>query len=205
MTIAVVDEPPAPRVLDVRPWADPVLDHLGHDPRSRYTEMFWLPLLGPSATFLVRRFADGLEDRPTGFRIAVDDAARMLGLGARGGRRGPFQRTVGRLAMFRLVHLEDDVVLARRRLPGLTRVQATKLPAGLRDAHEAWRAAELKTPALPILRERARSLALTLLQVGEAPEEVRAHLRRLQFHPALTDEALGWAVRRHTGAGARPD
>jgi hypothetical protein len=195
--MTLIEDPP-PRVLDVRPWADPVLDQLGHDPRSRYTEMFWLPLLGPSATFLARRFADGLEDRPAGFRLAVDDAARMLGLGARGGRRGPFQRTVGRLAMFRLVHLEEDVVLARRRLPGLTRVQAGKLPGGLREAHEAWRAAELKTPALPVLRERARSLALTLLQIGEAPEEVRSHLHRLHFHPALTAEALGWAVHRHT-------
>ena len=36
-----------PRRLRVEPWADPVVDHLGHDPRSAYVEQFWLPILGP--------------------------------------------------------------------------------------------------------------------------------------------------------------
>ena len=163
-----------------------MLDHQGHDPRSSYTETFWLPLLGPSATFLARKLASGLELDPAGFTLPADDAARSLGLGAKEGRRSPFNRTLGRLAQFRLVHLDaEDVVLARRRFPGLSRTQVTKLTPALREAHEAYRAAELKTPALPAMREQARTLALTLLQVGETPSEVEAHLHRLRFHPAL--------------------
>jgi hypothetical protein len=36
-----------PATITVKPWHDPVVDVLGHDPRSRYVETFWLPTLGP--------------------------------------------------------------------------------------------------------------------------------------------------------------
>ncbi|MFV0526368.1 MAG: hypothetical protein ACK5RL_17935 [Acidimicrobiales bacterium] len=50
--------------LLVRPWPDPVLDEMGHDPRSAYVEQFWLSILGPSAVLLLRRLARGLERSP---------------------------------------------------------------------------------------------------------------------------------------------
>ncbi|MGH9299637.1 MAG: hypothetical protein ACRDZT_06945 [Acidimicrobiales bacterium] len=33
--------------LRVEAWPDPVVDEIGHDPRSSYVEIFWLPVLGP--------------------------------------------------------------------------------------------------------------------------------------------------------------
>ena len=61
--------PPAPdvgslpdvRSIVVRPWLDPVVDDHGFDPRSRYVEEFWLGVLGPTATWLIRRLVAGLE------------------------------------------------------------------------------------------------------------------------------------------------
>ena len=189
-----------PRTLQVRPWEDPVLERLGHDPRSTYTERFWLPLLGPSAVLLARQLADRLEQEPDGFPLAAEESSRSLGLGDPAGRRSAFSRTVARLAQFRMVHLDgDDVLLTRRRFPGLSRSQAAKLPTTARVAHEAWREAEQRTPALPVMRERSRSLALSLLELGEAPLEVEAHLHRLRFHPSLCREAMTWAVQRHGG------
>lgn len=38
---------PIPTIA-VEAWSDPVIDQLGHDPRSAYVERFWLPVLGPS-------------------------------------------------------------------------------------------------------------------------------------------------------------
>jgi site-specific DNA recombinase len=35
--------------LHVRPWPDPVIDAVGHDPRSTYVERFWLGVLGPAS------------------------------------------------------------------------------------------------------------------------------------------------------------
>ena len=34
--------------LHIVRWHDPLIDQLGHDPRSRYAELFWLGVLGPS-------------------------------------------------------------------------------------------------------------------------------------------------------------
>ena len=45
----------------VRPWIDPVVDPIGYDPHGRYVELFWLGVLGPTATWLLRRLAIGLE------------------------------------------------------------------------------------------------------------------------------------------------
>jgi hypothetical protein len=194
------DHVPSPATLQVRPWADPVLDRHGHDPRDTYCERFWLPLLGPSAVLLSRQLAERFDQAPSGFVLAAEDSARSLGLGSPVGRRSAFQRTIARLTQFRLVHLDgDDVLLARRRFPGLSRAQVLKLPAPVRDAHEAWKDAEQRTPALPVMRERSRRLALSLLELGEAPDEVEHHLHRLRFHPSLCREALAWAAERHHG------
>jgi hypothetical protein len=35
--------------LAIVAWPDPVIDELGHDPRSAYVERFWLSILGPSS------------------------------------------------------------------------------------------------------------------------------------------------------------
>ena len=43
--------------LALRPWVDELIDTLGFDPRSSYVERFWLPILGPSTTWLLRRVA----------------------------------------------------------------------------------------------------------------------------------------------------
>ena len=34
--------------LHISVWVDPLVDRLGHDPRSTYVEQYWLGILGPS-------------------------------------------------------------------------------------------------------------------------------------------------------------
>lgn len=36
--------------LVIIPWHDDVVDAIGFDPRSHYVELFWLNVLGPTAT-----------------------------------------------------------------------------------------------------------------------------------------------------------
>src|SRR5579872_2413334 len=93
MTTALLD-PAQMAVLQVEPWADPLIDRLGHDPRSHYAERFWLPVLGPSTMWLLRRIASGLERQPEGFEMDLGAAAKALGLGSteRHGRNSPFMR-----------------------------------------------------------------------------------------------------------------
>src|SRR5437868_13925243 len=75
--------------LTIRPWPDDVIDALGHDPRSAYVERFWLGVLGPSAIWLLRRLAAGLDAEPAGFGLPPAETAQSIGLGS-AGRSAPF-------------------------------------------------------------------------------------------------------------------
>jgi hypothetical protein len=125
--------------LTVRPWADQVIDRLGVDPRSAYVERFWLPVLGPSAIWLLRLIAERFDTDPGGFELAVEETARSIGLGGRG-RNSPFARTLVRCCQFRIAHLDerDGVLLVRPKLPPLNRHQLSRLPATRRAEHDAW-------------------------------------------------------------------
>ncbi len=65
-------------VLSILPWPDGVIDALGHDPRSLYVERFWLGILGPSTTWLLRHLASGLDASPGGFDLDLAQTAQAL-------------------------------------------------------------------------------------------------------------------------------
>ena len=183
--------------LTIRPWPDPVIDQVGHDPRSSYVERFWLGILGPSTTWLLRRMAAGLEGSPAGYELPLADTARALGLGGEG-RHSPFVRALGRCCQFELAQPQGDGVLAvRRKLPPLSRRQLQRLPEGLQAEHAAWLEAGHRTPELERLQRRARLLALSLVELGEDLEQTERQLHRWRFHPAIACEASRWAWKRH--------
>src|ERR1700693_4752155 len=94
--------------IRVMPWPDPVLDAIGHDPRSWYAETFWLPTLGPTALLLMRHLADRFERAPEGVELPVAETAAARGLGAREGQNSPLIRSLGRLRQFELACAEND-------------------------------------------------------------------------------------------------
>ena len=51
------------------PWTDPVVDLVGFDATSAYVELCWLPTLGPSATWMLRRLAAGFKVNPDGYQV----------------------------------------------------------------------------------------------------------------------------------------
>ena len=123
--------------LRVEPWHDPVVDSLGYDARSAYVETFWLPVLGPSTTWLLRHFAGRLEESPQGVDLDVEDTARSLGLGERLSPNAPFARTVKRCVDFEMAEWRAPGLLAVRvRLPPLARRHLRRLPACLQTRHE---------------------------------------------------------------------
>lgn len=145
-----VREPSFPaETLRVTTLADPVLDRLGHDPRSTYVERFWLPILGPSCLLLLRRLAAELEQQPEGFTLTTAQWAREMGVGMKGGRNGPLWRAVERGCRFGAAQRNGELLAVRRRLPPLTARQIDRLPAELQDAHVQWVAARQKQPKRP--------------------------------------------------------
>lgn len=192
--------------LTVRPWPDQVIDAVGHHPCSNYVEDFWLGILGPSTTFLLRHLVTTLEACPDGYSLSLPVTARRLGLGDKGGRHSPFMRSLARLVQFELAELEDDVTLAvRRRVPPLNRRQVLRLPELLQAAHQRWQDAQLATPPAQAMRRRSRQLALSYLEAGLEVEETDRQLLRLGYHPALAAESTRWALERHQEAKRPPD
>ena len=134
-----MSSPPLPfGTIIVLPWVDPLVDDVGHDPRSPYVEQFWLGVIGPSATWLLRRLADAFDAHPDGFELDTGEMARALGLSATTGRNSSFARTVQRCVQFGLAQPHHTGVRVRRRLPPLSHRQLGRLPATLQEQHEQW-------------------------------------------------------------------
>ncbi|MHB1930398.1 MAG: hypothetical protein ACYCUG_13455 [Acidimicrobiales bacterium] len=183
--------------LRITPWADEVIDRLGFDPRSPYVEQFWLGVLGPSTTWLLRRLAAGFDAEPDGFELPLVETARALGLGDSTGRSGAFLRTVNRMVQFGMAVGTGNAELAvRRRIPPLPARFAERLPPSLQEAHRRWQQAEREPPE-DDQRRRCRQLALSLVELGEDAEAAERQLLRWRYHPGLAHDAAAWASAHH--------
>ena len=120
--------------LTVRPWPDAVIDAVGHEARSPYVERFWLGVLGPSSTWLLRRLVARLDDEPDGLRARPRPHRHRSWAG----------RTVG--AALAVLAVDRPVLPVRRR------------PAGRRDhpAGAPQAPAAHPDPAGPAARQPCR-------------------------------------------------
>lgn len=183
-----------PAVLRIVPWEDEVADPLGVHPCSRYVEVYWLSILGPSTTFLLRRIAYGFELCGGRFDLDLRETARALGLGDRMGKNSPFRRALQRLVIFELARPHGpDALAVRARVPPLPLRHAHRLPASLRASHQQWQA-ERRLPPTEQMRRRATRLAVRLAAEGHDRPAIERRLWRQQFHPAIAFRAATDAV-----------
>jgi hypothetical protein len=191
--------------IAVAPWPDVVLEQFGHDPRSDYVERYFLPIIGPSATVLLRHLAGRFDEQPDGFELELRDVSRCIGVGTNHAPGAPFFRTLDRVISFGFAQLVDDRQLTvRRRMPSLTRRQLLRLPRRLQREHDVWVEQQQAEPQPDHLRRRAGALALSLFELGEDYGATERQLHRWRFHPAIAHEAVQWAAQEHqVRAGAR--
>lgn len=182
-----------PDRLPVRAWRDPVVDSLGHDPRSAYVERFWLPVLGPSTVWLLRRLAFLLEDSPEGAEVNTAELARQLGIGERTGPSAPFCRTVKRCVDFQMARWEEPALAVRRLLPPLANRHLRRLPEALRLEHEALASSRPASPDEKLLRH-GRHLAVSLLDYGEDQSAAESQLVRWGFERPLAQQCASFAA-----------
>ena len=120
-------------------WPDALADSIGHPVHGEYVEHFWLGILGPTATWLLRRFGDSIRAFPEGCEIDLAPLAQSLGLAFHPGRVNPFSRGFDRLAMFGLVrHVSSrplQTFAVRGRVPPLSHRQLARLPRQLQESH----------------------------------------------------------------------
>jgi hypothetical protein len=191
-----------PVLFTIQPWPDPVIDTVGHDPRSLYVETFWLPTLGPTALLLLRHLAGRFDESPRGVELQVGETSQALGLGDRVGNSSPIVRTLSRLEQFDLACADPHTptVAVRRNLPPINRRHVRRLPAHLQAAHADWAEVRLGESPLAEARRRARRLALVLLEQGDDADHVERALFATGFHPSICHEAARWAWQRHRDA-----
>jgi hypothetical protein len=122
------------QVLTFTRWSDPIVEANGYDGLSEYVETFWLPVLGPTQVFLVRRLTSMLEghgpDAPA--VIPVLELAGAMGLA---GSVAALMRALRRLRTFDLALTTDELHWqVMTTLPPLARRHAARLPVSLQAA-----------------------------------------------------------------------
>lgn len=147
----------------IRPWIDPLVDEIGHDPRSLYVERFWLGVLGPTATWVLRRLTAGLAEHHDGYCVDLVSTATSMGLSFNPGRSSPFSKALQRCTMFGLAHQTSDGFAVRRRVPTVAHRHLRRMPDSVRDEHDRWESAHAATDHF----DRAHALAMAMLQVGD--------------------------------------
>ena len=176
----------ASTTVTIRPWIDPLVDDNGHDPRSRYVETFWLGVLGPTATWLLRRLVAGLEQEPEGYEMDLASTAEAMGLSYSTSRSSPFSKAVQRCSMFGLAHQTSDGMAVRRRVPTVAHRHLRRMPPSVQDAHEAWRQATVTLDEL----SRAHRLAVVMREDGDDIETIEHHLVALGIADAVAADVV---------------
>lgn len=179
-------------LLTIKMWVDPLVQEIGFEPRSSYVEYFWLPILGPSCIWLLRRVSSLLAMTPSGVTLRADDLARSLGLGESAAHASLLQRTVDRCVRFEVAKpLRDGVVAFRTKLAPLSPRQLARLPGPLQQLHPE--VCEKRILTAEQEGGRACQLALTLVELGHSPKEIEAQLLRWNYPVQTANAASIWA------------
>lgn len=110
-----------------------------HDVQSLYVEQFWLPVIGPTATVLVRLLDRTLREVETAGHFTIPNTVLgpVVGIGTRGGRNSPLLRSLARLVQFDV--LEQDAPerwLVPTTLPHVRGSRVARMPPVMGHLHE---------------------------------------------------------------------
>jgi len=152
---------------------DPTVEAIGHDPRSRYVETYWLGILGPTASWVLRRTTDLLDTHPGGIEIDLTELAREMGLSYTVGRSSPFAKAIQRLIMFGLAHNTPFGIAVRRSIPDVAHRHVRRMTDALQSRH----AFDVAAPA-PTLDDftRAHTIALAMRSAGDDTARIERQL-----------------------------
>jgi hypothetical protein len=199
MATTPMEIPVTEQLLMVVPWYDPVVDSIGYEVRSQYVELFWLNVLGPTATWILRRLVLGFDRYPLGYELDLEETASALGLSYTVGTANAFMRSLNRCVLFGVSQRTDGGLAVRRRVPPVATRHLMRMPPHLRNAHQQWR---LPTTRISLAElERARVLAEAMVETGDDPDAVERQLLALGVTPAAAIEATSLAI----SSGHSPD
>ena len=199
MATAPMDIPVTDQQLMVVPWHDPVVDSVGYEVRSQYVELFWLNVLGPTATWILRRLVLGFDRYPLGYELDLEETASALGLSYTVGTANAFMRSLNRCVLFGVSQRTEGGLAVRRKVPPVATRHLMRMPLHLRHAHQQWMLPTTRISLADL--ERARVLAQAMVDTGDDADAVERQLLALGVSPLAAIEATSHAI----GGGSSPD
>ncbi len=175
----------------VIPWEDPVVERYGVEVHSEYVARFWLSVLGPTATWILRLMAGGLARYPFGYEQDLAELAATVGLSKSMAVNGPFGRALQRCEIFGVSRTVPGGLAVRRKLPPLSARQVARLPEALQQAHQRWR-----QPGIDGELDKARLLAAAFRDIGDSTEAIERHLLALGLSPTTATTVAAEADQR---------
>jgi hypothetical protein len=164
------------KTLVVVPWLDPIVDEVGFDVFSRYAEMFWLPIMGPSALWIQRRIVMGFAEFPGGYEMDTAEIALAVGLSFTQGANCPFTRALRRCQWFGAAQSVHGGLAVRIKLPPVSRRQIQRFPTSLKQSLAAW---PVESTDHQQLVERAKLVASALITTGDDTDLLESRLTRI--------------------------
>ena len=174
-------------------------------PARVYVERFWLGILGPCATWLMRHLVDGLDAIARRLSSSTSTSAPPRSASAAAAASsGAFPRTIARCCQFgasppRPRTRRSRCAAACHRSPaarsrGCPRCCRPTTPAG---------SIRPRPPSTPTTcATRLAGWRCRCVELGEDGDGTERQLHRWRFHPALASEATAWALERHRSCAA---
>ncbi len=178
--------------LMVVPWHDPIVEAVGFEVRSLYVELFWLNVLGPTATWALRRLVTGLDRYPLGYEMDLADTAGMLGLAYSLGTSNSFARALHRCVLFGVSQQVPGGLAVRRKVPPVAGRHLARMPESLQVMHQQWQRRDCELSDL----QRGRALAEVMMSAGDDPEVVERQLLAVGVSPAAAACAVSLTLSR---------
>jgi hypothetical protein len=142
-------------------------------------------VLGPTATWALRRLATGFDRYPLGYEVDLGETASELGLSYSAATSNTFVRALQRCVLFGVSQPIAGGLAVRRRVPPVAGRHLARMPQGLQEQHRRWQVRECSLAEL----ERGLALATAMVAVGDDPEVVERQLLAIGVSPAAAVEA----------------
>ncbi len=184
------------KTLVVVPWLDPIVDEVGFDVFSRYAEMFWLPVMGPSAMWIMRRIVMGFAEFPGGYEMDTQEIALAVGLSFTQGANCPFSRALRRCQWFGAAQSVQGGLAVRIKLPPVSRRQIQRFPVSLKQSLVAW---PVESTNHQQLVERAKLVANALITTGDDSDLLESRLTRIGIPIGIAARVVGDLIGRKIG------
>lgn len=182
--------------LVVVPWSDPVVESVGFEARSGYVELFWLNVLGPSATWILRRLAAGFDAFPGGYELDLPGTASALGLSYSDKPNNPFTRALKRCVWFGIAQPLQGGLAVRQMLPPVSHHQLVRMPIELQQAHASWLNGSDGSDA-SMQFQRATALAQVMVNYGDDAMLIETQLIAARVTPGVAALATAQVARQH--------